>query len=161
MQDLNDFYGENVDGFEGSSEEAVLASDDAVDQLTDLHDRIGDNGAGVVLALVWARFAQQQTGSNEGRDEFGQLLQQACLTGGWFLDVLERDPDSNEGRSSSPPATSTRPSSASSTSGTPEGTDSSDRRRPVRARRLAAPGHHARASTLRARVSRRAARLTP
>jgi predicted metalloprotease len=97
VQDLNDFYGEHVPGFEGSSEEAVLASDDAVDQLTDLHDRIGDNGAGVVLALVWARFAQQQTGSNEGRGEFGQLLQQACLTGGWFLDVLGREPGSEEG----------------------------------------------------------------
>jgi hypothetical protein len=59
-------------------------------QLEDLHDRVGDNGAGLVLALVWARFAQQQTGSDEGRDEFGQLLQQACLTGGWFLDVLDR-----------------------------------------------------------------------
>ena len=66
-------------------------------QLTDLHDRVGDNGAGVVLALVWARFAQQQTGSDEGRDEFGQLLQQACLTGGWFLEVLGRTPESDEG----------------------------------------------------------------
>jgi predicted metalloprotease len=90
VEDLNDFYGEEVPGFEGSSENAVESSSDAMDQLEDLHDRVGDNGAGVVLALVWARFAQQQTGSLEGRDEFGQLLQQACLTGGWFLDVLER-----------------------------------------------------------------------
>jgi predicted metalloprotease len=97
VQDLNDFYGEEIPGFEGSSQEAVLSSDDAVDQLTDLHERIGDNGAGVVLALVWARFAQQQTGAMEGRDEFGQLLQQACLTGGWFLDVLGRTPEGEEG----------------------------------------------------------------
>ena len=97
VQDLNDFYIEHVDGFQGSSEEAVLASDDAVAQLTDLHDRVGDNGAGVVLALEWARFAQQQTGSDAGRDAFGQLLQQACMTGGWFLEVLGRTPESNEG----------------------------------------------------------------
>ncbi len=93
VQDLNDFYGTKVDGFEGSSTEAVEGSDEAMDQLEDLSDRVGDNGAGLVLALVWAGFAQQQTGSDEGRDEFGQLLQKACLTGGWMQDVLNRDPE--------------------------------------------------------------------
>jgi predicted metalloprotease len=93
VQDLNDFYGREVPGFKGSSVEAVRENDDAMSQLEDLHDRVGDNGAGLLLGLIWARFAQQQTGSNKGRDEFGQQLQQACLTGGWMDDILSRDPD--------------------------------------------------------------------
>jgi hypothetical protein len=93
VQDLNDFYGRQVPGFKGSSADAVRDNDDAMTQLEDLHDRVGDNGAGLLLGLIWARFAQQQTGSNKGRDEFGQQLQQACLTGGWMDDILSRDPD--------------------------------------------------------------------
>jgi predicted metalloprotease len=92
VQDLNDFYGREVTDFKGSSVDAVRNNDDAMQQLTDLHDRVGDNGAGLLLGLIWARFAQQQTGSNKGRDEFGQQLQRACLTGGWMADVLSRDP---------------------------------------------------------------------
>jgi predicted metalloprotease len=123
VQDLNDFYAAELEGFQGSSEE-VLASDDAVEQLTDLHDRVGDNGAGVVLALVWARFAQQQTGSDEGRDEFGQLLQQACLTGGWFLEVLGRELDElDEGQIVFSPGDIDEAIIGLIDLGTPEGTD--------------------------------------
>jgi hypothetical protein len=92
IQDLNDFYGAHVEGFEGSSEAAVRSNPDAMEQLQDLSNRVGDNGAGLVVALVWARFAQQQTGANKGRDAFGQLQQQACLTGGWMQEVLTREP---------------------------------------------------------------------
>src|SRR3954454_19264957 len=91
VQDLNDFYGKEVPNFKGSSVDAVRSNDDAMQQLQDLHDRVGDNGAGLLLGLIWARFAQQQTGSDKGRDEFGQQLQQACLTGGWMADVLSRN----------------------------------------------------------------------
>ena len=93
VQDLNDFYGREVPNFKGSSVDAVRSNDDAMQQLEDLDERVGDNGAGLVLGLVWARFAQQQTGSDKGRDAFGQQLQQACMTGGWMADVLARDPD--------------------------------------------------------------------
>ncbi len=88
VEDLNIFFEDKVDGFEGASAEDVLAEDETVELLEDLSGRIGDNAAGLVLGLIWSEFAQKAVGADEGRDEEGLLPQQACLTGGWMASVF-------------------------------------------------------------------------
>ncbi|MEJ7583228.1 MAG: hypothetical protein WKF43_03900 [Acidimicrobiales bacterium] len=91
VADLNIFYGREVDGFEGATAEDVLADEETVALLQDLSDKIGDAAAGLVLGMVWATFAQRQVGADEDRNEVGQVLQQACLSGGWLRTLLEKD----------------------------------------------------------------------
>jgi predicted metalloprotease len=88
VDDLNVFFEDRVDGFEGASAEDVLAEDETAELLEDLHGRIGDNAAGLVLGLIWSEFAQDAAGADKDRDEEGQFLQQACLTGGWMASVF-------------------------------------------------------------------------
>lgn len=87
VPDLNTYYKKVVAGFKGASVDAVLNNPDAMRTLEDLSTRIGDNAAGLVLAMIWAGFAQDQVGGNEGRDDAGRLQQRACLAGGWLADV--------------------------------------------------------------------------
>lgn len=91
VADLNIFYGQQVEGFEGSTPERVLDEEDTIVFLQSLSDQIGDAAAGLALGLIWAEFAQREVGADEGRDETGMLLQQACLTGGWLASVLTND----------------------------------------------------------------------
>jgi hypothetical protein len=88
VEDLNVFFEAKVDGFEGASAEDVLSEDETAQLLEDMSDRIGDNAAGLVLGLIWSEFAQKAAGADKGRDEEGQFLQQACLTGGWLASVF-------------------------------------------------------------------------
>ncbi len=88
VEDLNAFYGRVVDQFSGATAEDVFGDEDTSALLTDLSDRIGDSAAGLVLGMIWASFAQEQVGADEGRDETGQLLQQACMSGGWLASAF-------------------------------------------------------------------------
>jgi len=93
--DLNTFYGKLITDFQGASAQSIMNDPSAMATLKSLSDRIGDNAAGVVLGMIWAGFAQNQTGADKGRNAEGILLQQACLSGGWLADVYN---DTNDKR---------------------------------------------------------------
>ena len=87
VDDLNAFYDQIITDFRGATADAVLSDPDAKATLEGLATRIGDGGAGVVLGMIWASFAQQQVDGGEGRDAEGRLQQQACMSGGWLANV--------------------------------------------------------------------------
>jgi hypothetical protein len=91
VDDLNLFFGQTVEGFEGKTAEEVQDDEETTELLTDYSEDIGDSAAGLVMALIWSGLAQEQTGSDEGRDEQGQLLQAACLSGGWLASVFNNE----------------------------------------------------------------------
>ncbi len=90
MQDLEDFFSENVDDFDGPGDpfDTVPQED-----LEELHAEVGDGAVATVFGMLWAERAQAAAG--EDLDGEGPLLQRACLVGSWLGDILrdQRDGD--------------------------------------------------------------------
>ena len=83
IQDLDDFFSENVDGFDGPDDpfDTVPA-----DELEALHAEVGDGAVATVFGMLWAERAQAAAGDD--LDGEGPLLQRSCIVGAWLGDIL-------------------------------------------------------------------------
>ena len=83
VQDLEDFFSANVEGFEGPGDpfDTVPA-----DELEALHAEVGDGAVATVFGMLWAERAQAAAGDE--LDGEGPLLQRSCLVGAWLGDIL-------------------------------------------------------------------------
>lgn len=95
IQDLDDFFSENVDDFEGPGDpfDAVPQS-----ELEELHADVGDGAVATVFGMLWAERAQAAAGDD--LDGEGPLLQRACLVGAWLGDILRDQRDGEVERES-------------------------------------------------------------
>jgi hypothetical protein len=94
-EDLDFFFGENVDDFEGPGDPFDYVPED---DLRDLHGEIGDGAVATVFGMIWAQAAQEAAGDD--LDGEGPLLQRSCLVGAWLGDVLLDQQDGTADRPS-------------------------------------------------------------
>ncbi len=95
IQDLDDFFGANVDGFDSPGDPFDVVPQD---ELAQLHAEIGDGAVATVMAMLWAEQAQEAAG--EDLDGEGPLLQRSCLVGAWLGDILRDQRDGTTERES-------------------------------------------------------------
>ena len=95
IQDLDDFFGENVDGFESPGDPFDVVPQDELEQL---HADIGDGAVATVFGMLWAERAQAAAGDD--LDGEGPLLQRSCLVGAWLGDILRDQQDGQIDRES-------------------------------------------------------------
>lgn len=88
IQDLEDFFSENVDDFEGPGDpfDTVPA-----DELEALHAEVGDGAVATVFGMLWAERAQAAAGDDLSGE--GPLLQRSCIVGAWLGDILRDQRD--------------------------------------------------------------------
>jgi len=88
IQDLEDFFSENVEDFEGPGDpfDTVPA-----DELEALHAEVGDGAVATVFGMLWAERAQAAAGDD--LDGEGPLLQRSCIVGAWLGDILQDQRD--------------------------------------------------------------------
>ena len=95
IQDLEDFFSENVDDFDGPGDPFDLVPRD---ELEELHAEVGDGAVATVFGMLWAERAQAAVGDDV--DGEGPLLQRACLVGSWLGDILQDQRDGEVERES-------------------------------------------------------------
>lgn len=95
IQDLDDFFGENVDGFESPGDPFDVVPPEELEQL---HADIGDGAVATVFGMLWAERAQAAAGDD--LDGEGPLLQRSCLVGAWLGDILRDQQDGQVDRES-------------------------------------------------------------
>lgn len=95
VQDLDDFFSQNVDGFEGPGDPFDTVPED---ELQALHAEVGDGAVATVFGMLWAERAQAAAGDDV--DGEGPLLQRACLVGSWLGDILQDQRDGEVERES-------------------------------------------------------------
>jgi len=95
IQDLDDFFGENVDGFESPGDPFDVIPQDELEQL---HADIGDGAVATLFGMLWAERAQAAAGDD--LDGEGPLLQRSCLVGAWLGDILLDQQDGQVDRES-------------------------------------------------------------
>ncbi len=95
VEDLEDYFSANVDGFEGPGDpfDTVPA-----DELDALHAEVGDGAVATVFGMLWAERAQAAAGDD--LDGEGPLLQRSCLVGSWLGDILRDQRDGQVDRES-------------------------------------------------------------
>jgi hypothetical protein len=95
IEDLDDFFGDNVDDFDSPGDPFDFVPQD---DLEELHGEIGDGAVATVFGMIWAQNAQQAAGDD--LDGEGPLLQRACLVGAWLGDILRDQQDGTADRPS-------------------------------------------------------------
>jgi len=95
IEDLEDFFSENVDDFDGPGDPFDSVPQD---ELEELHAEVGDGAVATVFGMLWAERAQAAAGDD--LDGEGPLLQRACLVGSWLGDILRDQRDGNVDRES-------------------------------------------------------------
>ncbi len=95
IQDLDDFFGANVDGFESPGDPFDVIPQDELEQL---HADIGDGAVATLFGMLWAERAQAAAGDD--LDGEGPLLQRSCLVGAWLGDILHDQQDGQVDRES-------------------------------------------------------------
>jgi hypothetical protein len=95
IEDLDDFFGDNVDDFDGPGDPFDFVPED---DLEDLHGEIGDGAVATVFGMIWAQRAQEAT--DQDLDGEGPLLQRSCLVGAWLGDILRDQQDDQVDRPS-------------------------------------------------------------
>jgi hypothetical protein len=95
VEDLEDYFSANVDGFEGPGDpfDTVPA-----DELDALHAEVGDGAVATVFGMLWA--ARAQAAAGDDLDGEGPLLQRSCLVGSWLGDILRDQRDGQVDRES-------------------------------------------------------------
>jgi Putative neutral zinc metallopeptidase len=94
-QDLDEFWGNTVDGFERPDDPF---DDVPEDELRQLHQDIGDGAVATVFGLLWAERAQEALGADvDGEDA---LVQRSCMVGAWLGDILRDQRDGTVDRES-------------------------------------------------------------
>jgi hypothetical protein len=84
VNDLDFFFGENVDDFESPGDPFDFVPED---DLEDLHGEIGDGSVATVFGMIWAQAAQEAAGDQV--DGQSALLQRSCLVGSWLGDIID------------------------------------------------------------------------
>jgi Putative neutral zinc metallopeptidase len=95
IQDLDDYFGNNVDDFDEPGDPFDYVPQD---DLEELHGEIGDGAVATVFGMIWAQRAQEAAGDDT--DGEGPLLQRACLVGSWLGDILRDQRDGEVERES-------------------------------------------------------------
>jgi hypothetical protein len=95
IEDLDDFFGDNVDDFDSPGDPFDYVPED---DLRDLHAEIGDGAVATVFGMIWAQAAQQAVGDQV--DGTSALLQRSCLVGSWLGDILDDQADQDVERPS-------------------------------------------------------------
>jgi hypothetical protein len=95
IEDLDDFFGDNVDDFEGPGDPLDYVPED---DLRELHGEIGDGAVATIFGMLWSQRAQEAAGDEQ--DGQGALLQRACLVGAWLGDILDDQADGQADRPS-------------------------------------------------------------